>query len=135
MKVDSFNLDAATFAFLISTKAGGLGLNLTSANKCEILIASADMKQSSSEMRCFVIVLGCQCYLGREIMTSVILVAVGFRVVIIDPSYNPADDLQAMDRAFRIGQRRDVNVYRLVSPPASMVSTQKGSRAPRQRIV
>ncbi len=36
------------------------------------------------------------------------------RVVIIDPSYNPADDLQAMDRAFRIGQRRDVNVYRLV---------------------
>ena len=37
------------------------------------------------------------------------------RVVIMDPSWNPADDLQAMDRAFRIGQRRDVNVYRLVA--------------------
>lgn len=47
VKVDSFNRDAATFAFLISTKAGGLGLNLTSANKWEILIVSADIKQSS----------------------------------------------------------------------------------------
>ena len=37
------------------------------------------------------------------------------RVVIIDPSWNPADDLQAMDRAFRMGQVRDVNVYRLVA--------------------
>ena len=37
------------------------------------------------------------------------------RVVIIDPSWNPADDLQAMDRAFRMGQTRDVNVYRLVA--------------------
>ena len=36
------------------------------------------------------------------------------RVVIVDPSWNPAHDLQAQDRAFRIGQRRDVNVYRLV---------------------
>lgn len=33
-KVDSFNDTPSTFAFLISTKAGGLGLNLTSANKC-----------------------------------------------------------------------------------------------------
>ena len=36
-------------------------------------------------------------------------------MVIIDPSWNPADDLQAMDRAFRMGQTRDVNVYRLVA--------------------
>ncbi len=36
-------------------------------------------------------------------------------MVIIDPSWNPADDLQAMDRAFRMGQVRDVNVYRLVA--------------------
>ena len=38
-----------------------------------------------------------------------------YRVVIVDPSWNPAHDLQAQDRAFRIGQRRDVGVYRLVS--------------------
>ena len=37
------------------------------------------------------------------------------RVVIVDPSWNPAHDLQAQDRAFRIGQRRDVGVFRLVS--------------------
>lgn len=33
----------------------------------------------------------------------------------MDPSWNPAHDLQAQDRAFRIGQRRDVGVFRLVS--------------------
>jgi RNase P subunit RPR2 len=37
------------------------------------------------------------------------------RVVIIDPSWNPSHDLQAQDRAFRIGQRRDVSVYRLIA--------------------
>lgn len=31
--VNSFNQDASTFLFLISTLAGGVGLNLTSANK------------------------------------------------------------------------------------------------------
>ncbi|WOO76804.1 DNA excision repair protein ERCC-6-like 2 [Vanrija pseudolonga] len=56
------------FVMLVSTLAGGVGLNLTAANK----------------------------------------------VVIFDPSWNPANDLQAMDRAFRIGQKRPVDVYRLV---------------------
>ncbi len=37
------------------------------------------------------------------------------RVVIIDPSWNPSHDLQAQDRAFRIGQRRNVAVYRLIA--------------------
>ncbi|GMH36245.1 hypothetical protein BSKO_04113 [Bryopsis sp. KO-2023] len=67
--VDEFNDRPSVFAFLISTTAGGLGLNLTSAN----------------------------------------------RVVIFDPSWNPSHDLQAQDRAFRIGQRRDVFVYRLIA--------------------
>lgn len=35
--------------------------------------------------------------------------------VLFDPNWNPAHDLQAQDRAFRIGQRRDVEVYRLIS--------------------
>lgn len=34
--------------------------------------------------------------------------------MIFDPSWNPANDLQAMDRAFRIGQKRPVDVYRLI---------------------
>ena len=37
------------------------------------------------------------------------------RVVILDPDWNPANDNQAVDRVCRIGQRRDVIVYRLVT--------------------
>jgi len=66
--VDSFNSDPTIFIFLISTRAGGVGLNITSANK----------------------------------------------VVIFDPSWNPSHDLQAQDRSYRIGQTRDVEVYRLI---------------------
>jgi SNF2 family DNA or RNA helicase len=33
-RVDDFNASPALFVFLISTPTGGLGLNLTSANKC-----------------------------------------------------------------------------------------------------
>jgi len=67
--VDDFNSDPSQFVFLISTKAGGVGLNITSANK----------------------------------------------VVIFDPHWNPSFDLQAQDRAYRIGQVRDVDVFRLIS--------------------
>ncbi|KAJ7160738.1 P-loop containing nucleoside triphosphate hydrolase protein [Mycena filopes] len=66
--IDQFHEDPDVFVFLISTMAGGTGLNLTGANK----------------------------------------------VVIFDPNWNPAHDLQAMDRAFRFGQTRDVYVYRLL---------------------
>ncbi|KAI9802450.1 MAG: hypothetical protein M1825_002835 [Sarcosagium campestre] len=69
MTVDEFNNDPLQFVFLISTKAGGVGLNITSANK----------------------------------------------VVVVDPNWNPSHDLQAQDRAYRIGQVRDVEVFRLVS--------------------
>ncbi len=31
-----------------------------------------------------------------------------------DPSWNPAEDRQAVDRAYRIGQRREVVVYRFI---------------------
>jgi SNF2 family DNA or RNA helicase len=61
---DAFNQQSDIFLMFISTRAGGLGLNLTGANI----------------------------------------------VVIYDPSWNPSYDLQAQDRAFRIGQKRDVKV-------------------------
>lgn len=55
--------------FLISTRAGGLGLNLMTANT----------------------------------------------VILYDSDWNPQIDLQAMDRAHRIGQRQVVQVYRLIT--------------------
>ncbi|EQC27338.1 hypothetical protein SDRG_14862 [Saprolegnia diclina VS20] len=67
--VQRFNRDPTLSVFLISTKAGGLGLNITSATN----------------------------------------------VVIFDPSWNPAHDCQAQDRAYRIGQTRDVKVFRLIT--------------------
>lgn len=67
--VHKFNSVPGIFAFLISKKCGGTGLNITGAN----------------------------------------------RVILFDPSWNPAVDRQAEDRAFRIGQRRDVQVFRLIS--------------------
>lgn len=67
--VADFNSNPNQFVFLISTRAGGVGLNITSANK----------------------------------------------VVVVDPNWNPAYDLQAQDRAYRIGQTRDVEVFRLIS--------------------
>lgn len=57
------------FVFLLSTRAGGLGINLTSADT----------------------------------------------VIIYDSDWNPQMDLQAMDRAHRIGQKNIVNVYRLIT--------------------
>lgn len=67
--VNEFNTSPRQFVFLISTKAGGVGLNITAANK----------------------------------------------VVVVDPNWNPSYDLQAQDRAYRIGQLRDVEVFRLIS--------------------
>ncbi len=37
------------------------------------------------------------------------------RVLIVDPDWNPATDMQARERAWRIGQTRPVTVYRLIT--------------------
>jgi Helicase conserved C-terminal domain len=66
---DEFNSSPGILLFLLSTKAMGLGLNLTSANF----------------------------------------------VIIFDVEWNPSWDSQAQDRSYRIGQKRDVTVFRLVS--------------------
>ena len=71
MDMRSFNAPGAeAFLYLISTRAGGQGINL----------ATADV------------------------------------VVLYDTCYNPQVDLQAQDRAHRIGQSKQVKIYRLISP-------------------
>jgi len=67
--VDTFNRDTTLTCFLISTKAGGTGLNLTGADT----------------------------------------------VIFYDHDWNPANDRQAQDRAYRIGQKKPVTVYRLIT--------------------
>ncbi|GBP63608.1 Helicase domino [Eumeta japonica] len=67
--VDRFNSDPRLFAFILSTRSGGVGLNLA----------------------------GADC------------------VIFYDSDWNPTMDAQAQDRCHRIGQTRDVHVYRLVT--------------------
>lgn len=67
--IDEYTVDSSIFIFLLSTKAGGLGINLTSADT----------------------------------------------VIIHDIDFNPYNDKQAEDRCHRMGQKKPVQVYRLIS--------------------
>ncbi|EFC48766.1 TATA-binding protein-associated factor 172 [Naegleria gruberi] len=67
--VTKFNSDPTIDVLLLTTKIGGLGLNLTGADT----------------------------------------------VIFVEHDWNPSADLQAMDRAHRIGQKKVVNVYRLIT--------------------
>lgn len=67
--VDQFNNDPDLHVFLLTTKVGGLGVNLTGAN----------------------------------------------RVIIFDPDWNPSTDVQARERAWRLGQKKEVTIYRLMT--------------------
>ena len=69
-QIDEFNTPGSDlFVFMLSTRAGGLGINLASADT----------------------------------------------VILFDSDWNPTQDQQAMDRAHRIGQKRPVAVYRLLT--------------------
>jgi ATP-dependent DNA helicase len=68
-EIERFNSDGDVRLFLLSTRAGGQGINLASADT----------------------------------------------VILFDSDWNPQQDLQAQDRAHRIGQTRPVIVYRLAT--------------------
>lgn len=67
--MERFNGDNRIFAFILSTRSGGVGVNLTGADT----------------------------------------------VIFYDSDWNPTMDAQAQDRCHRIGQTKDVHIYRLVS--------------------
>ena len=67
--MERFNADQRIFCFILSTRSGGVGVNLTGADT----------------------------------------------VIFYDSDWNPTMDAQAQDRCHRIGQTRDVHIYRLVS--------------------
>ncbi|KAF5389355.1 hypothetical protein D9757_004385 [Collybiopsis confluens] len=70
VSIDEYNAPASDkFIFLLTTRAGGLGINLTTADI----------------------------------------------VILYDSDWNPQADLQAMDRAHRIGQTKQVYVYRFIT--------------------
>ena len=67
--IESFNKpNSEKFCFILSTRAGGLGINLQMADTC----------------------------------------------ILYDSDWNPQADLRAQDRCHRLGQKKPVNVYRLV---------------------
>lgn len=69
-RIDEFNApDSTLFAFLLSTRAGGVGINLATADT----------------------------------------------VIILDPDFNPHQDIQALSRAHRIGQQKKVLVFQLTT--------------------
>lgn len=70
--VDRFNVDETVHIFLLTTRVGGLGVNLTGAD----------------------------------------------RVIIYDPDWNPSTDVQARERAWRLGQKKEVTIYRLMTAGA-----------------
>ncbi|KAM6306223.1 DNA excision repair protein ERCC-6 [Aegotheles albertisi] len=67
--ITRYNEDKSIFIFLLTTRVGGIGVNLTGAD----------------------------------------------RVIIYDPDWNPSTDTQARERAWRIGQKKQVTVYRLLT--------------------
>lgn len=69
-RIDQFNApDSPLFAFLLSTRAGGVGINLATADT----------------------------------------------VIILDPDWNPHQDIQAISRAHRIGQKKKVLCFQLMT--------------------
>ena len=106
--IDRFHEDPDIFIFLISTLAGGTGLNLTGANKVVIF----GQRYSSRGRRASVANL---VHRPHQIQIGVSQLSSPLRPPrVSDHDLDPAHDLQAMDRAYRFGQTRNVSVYRLL---------------------
>jgi SWI/SNF-related matrix-associated actin-dependent regulator 1 of chromatin subfamily A len=99
--VDRFNHNADVFAFLLSTRAGGQGLNLTGADTVilhgELGIACVYMAPASS-------------WCLARCPSRPFNIQRRFRPSAADVDFNPQIDRQAEDRCHRLGQTRPVKV-------------------------
>ena len=102
--IDRFQDESDIFIFLISTLAGGTGLNLTAANRVVVFgtVVLPGLGYSA------LIVVWTQTQIG------VCAYFTQARSISLTNITDPAHDLQAIDRAYRFGQTRDVFVYRLL---------------------
>lgn len=108
--VDNFNTRNVGQVFLLSTRAGGAGLNLIGANH---LVSSSGQQLHIARATCMTIAsLACTC-LQRQRTEQRNLPLV--LQVLFDPDWNPAADLQAMSRIWRDGQAKPCFVTRLVT--------------------
>lgn len=115
---DEFNARPSCFILLVSTTAGGVGLNLTAANKVVVFDPSWDPShdlQARRGGRGGVHMSGACLHGAGGVRAATVR-----RGLLSTPPPHPARArarraAQAQDRAYRLGQRRDVQVYRLIA--------------------
>ena len=102
--IDAFNAVGSSIQiFLLSTRAGGLGTEI-----CPFL------HMVVSRLMFFSLCNSLLLRFATAFVTGINLCSAD-TVVLYDSDWNPQMDLQAQDRAHRIGQTKPVKVYRLIS--------------------
>ncbi len=119
-RINMFNADRSFFCFLLTTGVGGLGINLTSADRV-IICKSLLFMRGVCCVNVRVCACACVCAGAYGLFCSSIfsphkscVLCLFMLCIVVDPAWTPIDD-QAVDRVYRIGQTRDVVVYRLIT--------------------